>query len=109
MNTPGSFQSSVDVLIVGSGPIGATYARVLSDANPGLKILMVELGPQVTDRPGVNVKNIDDLQERSRAQVMSQGSTEHAYSASTAGTGSNATPVTGPGGAPGLSRPGTHL
>ena len=33
-----------EVLIVGSGPVGATYARKLVDA--GIKVLMVEMGPQ---------------------------------------------------------------
>ena len=33
-----------DVLIVGSGPIGATYTRKLVDA--GIKVLMVEIGEQ---------------------------------------------------------------
>lgn len=33
-----------DVLVVGSGPIGATYARKLIDA--GHKVLMVEAGSQ---------------------------------------------------------------
>ncbi|KXJ85464.1 hypothetical protein Micbo1qcDRAFT_154203 [Microdochium bolleyi] len=44
-----------DVLIVGSGPIGATYARKLVDA--GVKVLMVEIGAQETPLPGDHKKN----------------------------------------------------
>lgn len=33
-----------EVLIVGSGPVGATYARKLVDA--GIEVLMVEIGAQ---------------------------------------------------------------
>lgn len=35
-----------DVLVVGSGPLGATYSRKLIDANKGYKVLMVEAGAQ---------------------------------------------------------------
>lgn len=33
-----------EVLVVGSGPVGATYARKLVEA--GVKVLMVEMGAQ---------------------------------------------------------------
>lgn len=35
-----------DVLIVGSGPIGAVYARCLADADESIKILMIDMGEQ---------------------------------------------------------------
>ncbi|KAF3023517.1 hypothetical protein E8E14_007863 [Neopestalotiopsis sp. 37M] len=44
-----------EVLIVGSGPVGATYARKLVDA--GIEVLMVEIGAQETPIPGDHKKN----------------------------------------------------
>ena len=41
----------VDVLIVGSGPAGSTYARVVGDARPDVSILMVEAGPRLRGVP----------------------------------------------------------
>ncbi|KAI1733361.1 pyranose 2-oxidase [Xylaria scruposa] len=35
-----------DVLIVGSGPIGAVYARTIADSDKSIRILMVEMGEQ---------------------------------------------------------------
>jgi pyranose oxidase len=46
---------TTDVLIVGSAAVGATFARLLAGA--GLKILMVEAGKQLSDRPGEHLKN----------------------------------------------------
>jgi hypothetical protein len=50
--------TKVDVLIVGSGPVGATVARVLVEGDPTKKILMVDLGAQLTALPGTNAKNM---------------------------------------------------
>ncbi|KAJ7225167.1 putative pyranose oxidase [Mycena rebaudengoi] len=44
-----------DVFIAGSGPIGATYARLLVDA--GYSVVMVEIGDQETQYPGEHKKN----------------------------------------------------
>ena len=35
-----------DVLIIGSGPIGAVYARTITDSDPKVNVLMVEMGEQ---------------------------------------------------------------
>jgi pyranose oxidase len=46
---------SADVLIVGSGPIGATYARVLVEA--GMEVLLVDAGAQLSPTPGAHLRN----------------------------------------------------
>jgi choline dehydrogenase-like flavoprotein len=64
---------SYDLLIVGSGPVGSTYARVVSERVPDARILMVDAGPVLTDPPGLNLKNLDDEEAVQRARELSQG------------------------------------
>ena len=44
-----------DVLVVGSGPVGCTFARKLVEA--GRTVHMVEAGTQLSARPGEHQKN----------------------------------------------------
>jgi pyranose oxidase len=68
-----------DILIIGSGPIGSTYARLLSEAKPEAKILMIDLGPRLTEKTGQHFKNIPNETERELAQIKSQGNHQTAY------------------------------
>jgi choline dehydrogenase-like flavoprotein len=60
------------VLIIGSGPTGATYARRLLDRSDA-EVLMVEAGPALTDPLGMNVRNIADPAAQAAAKLASQG------------------------------------
>ena len=62
-----------DVIIVGSGPVGSAYARILAERAPQLRVLMLEAGPRLTNVPGVNVRNETDPAERARLQLVSEG------------------------------------
>ena len=64
---------NTSVLVIGSGPTGATYARRLLEQLPDVSVLMVEAGPVVSTPPGMNVKNITDPAEQAAARLASQG------------------------------------
>jgi choline dehydrogenase-like flavoprotein len=84
------FSEDVDVVIVGSGPTGATYARVIADARPRARVLVVEAGPVVAEPPGLHMSNIIDPAERERAQIACQGPNQYRYElAATSGTAHN--------------------
>ncbi|HWT34369.1 MAG TPA: GMC oxidoreductase [Microbacterium sp.] len=94
------YPESVDVVIVGSGPTGAAYARILSEQAPDATVAMFEVGPVVSDPPGSHVKNIEDAAERARAQERSEG------------PGAGEETVASPGAVKAgsrLARPGTYL
>ena len=61
------------VAVVGSGPIGSAYARVILESSPDARVVMFEAGPQLTAVPGESVRNIADPAEKARAREMSQG------------------------------------
>lgn len=61
------------IAIVGSGPIGSAYARLLIETLPEARVVMFEAGPQVTPVPGASVRNIADPVEKERARERSQG------------------------------------
>lgn len=65
--------TSPHVVIVGSGPIGSAYARVILETHPTATVTMFEAGPQLTDIPGESVRNIADPDAKERAREMSQG------------------------------------
>lgn len=95
-----TYPDSVDVAIVGSGPNGAAYARILSEETPDAVIAMFEVGPTVSSPAGAHVKNIVDAEERRAAQTASQG------------PATDAETVNGPGAVKAgarMARPGTYL
>ena len=71
--TARQYPDAVDVAIVGSGPTGSAYARILSEEAPGLTIAMFEVGPTVSEPAGAHVKNIVDPEARAAAQRRSEG------------------------------------
>ncbi|WP_404430518.1 GMC family oxidoreductase N-terminal domain-containing protein [Microbacterium lacus] len=64
---------AADVVIVGTGPAGAAYARILSEERPDLRILQFDAGSLLTDPPGAHVKNLVDDADRAAAQRLSEG------------------------------------
>ncbi|MFF2315306.1 GMC oxidoreductase [Arthrobacter sp. NPDC058097] len=62
-----------DVVVVGSGPAGSATARTIIDEHPGLRVLVVEAGPKITEPSGRHIKTVADPAQRQAAQLASQG------------------------------------
>ena len=95
-------------MIIGSGPVGATYVRLISEQAPTASILMIDLGPRLTDKAGQHVKNIHDGLAQEEAQIQSQGPKRTAYPAISVTQRAQAV-QTGELSADVLARAGTHL
>ena len=67
------FSPRPNVVIVGSGPTGAAFARTIADEWPEVRICMIESGPIVSDPPGHHVANISDPAAQVTARLASQG------------------------------------
>ncbi|MFB6640480.1 GMC oxidoreductase [Streptomyces chartreusis] len=63
---------TVDLLVVGSGPVGSAVARRVYDAVPHARILIADLGPRLTGQAGLHLGNLP-APERAAAQARSQG------------------------------------
>jgi choline dehydrogenase-like flavoprotein len=103
MSVPEDF----DVVVIGSGPVGSAFARVLKDDAPAARILLVESGPLISRPPGRHVKTITDPAEREAAQVASQGPVQVEQAAFGAAARARAVAAGEP--LPISARPGTWL
>lgn len=97
---------STDVVVIGSGPVGSAAATRLAQLRPEASILILEAGPWFPGTPGMNVKNVTDLDERAHLQVASQGPTRHPYGISPLQDRSRDRALRDP---EALARPGTFL
>lgn len=64
---------STDVVIIGSGPNGSAYARVIRNNWPEARIVMVEAGPQILPEVGGHLDNVLDLEKRAELETLAQG------------------------------------
>jgi choline dehydrogenase-like flavoprotein len=62
-----------DVVIIGSGPTGSAYARIIRRDWPEATILMVEAGPQLRPEVGAHLDNVTNLGERTALEMRAQG------------------------------------
>lgn len=66
-------QKSTDVVIIGSGPNGSAYARIIRRDWPEARIVMVEAGPQILPQVGAHLDNVLDLDQRAAFEIQAQG------------------------------------
>ena len=62
----------VSLLVIGSGPVGATFARETLDRTQSATVLVTDAGPQLTKRPGANIRNLP-VEQRAELQARVSG------------------------------------
>ncbi len=65
------------VIVVGSGPIGSSFAKKLHELNSEVDITMYEVGPAATHPLGTHVRSLNSEAEMLAAQQASQGPKAH--------------------------------
>ena len=60
--------AEVDVLVVGTGPVGAAVAAVLARLRPRARVLLIDAGTAVTDPPGTSLRALPPA-ERARVDA----------------------------------------
>jgi len=68
-----------DVLIVGSGIMGAAIARSVRDGNPAARILMVDAGPVIGTLPGQHLHDTPDEEIRRRFAARAAAGNQALY------------------------------
>lgn len=61
------------IVVVGSGPIGSSFAKKLHELADDVNITMFEVGPAATTPPGRHVRSVNSEAEMLQAQQASQG------------------------------------
>lgn len=54
----------VNILVVGTGPVGTAYAREILEQAPEASVLLIDAGPQLTRQLGKNIRNLEHEKRR---------------------------------------------
>jgi len=79
-----NYPSHADVVIVGSGPVGAAYARAILEDAPDATVVVLERGPLIAEPAGMNVRNLPAA-DRPGPQRASEGHQAEELAAFTTG------------------------
>lgn len=85
----------VDLLIVGTGPVGAALASAVREEQPTATITMIDVGLPVSGQPGEHLHNLLDVEARAEYTRRIQPGGQAAYLAASRDDAGDRTPVPG--------------